>query len=452
MAATASASPELILGEDAVRRVAPRRERALRVLPSLLVSVIAVIQIGLSLSAFAALTRQQTYGTDFSAFYVGAVLLRDGQGAHLYDATSQVQVRQQIGGNYWAGPLPFVYPPSAAIVVMPLTTLPLGAADRIWSLIQLGLVAAAAVVVGRKAPWPHPSRRDLPAGTGWGGGIGRSAVAASVLAAIAGIGTAIMLLEGQPTGILALGLALAYVAWTSGHNGLAALSISVAFFALKPHLAIGLVIYMLALHNRRALLGLASGAMAVVALSLAVAGPAGVIGFLTAPGLSSQVSALQTMLGFTGLAGSQFGPGALTDIVAGLLSLAAVAGCWFAGRHARRHPTSIEVPLAVAAVLSLLLAPHLLVHDLVILAPVVVWCLAAAARSDVRRTSWWPGAAGLVVLSLWLALGWAARGPQPEAMPRRLVPYLLIAAVVILAAAAYRQRDPRLERTSAAAR
>ena len=249
-----------------------------------------------------------------------------------------------------------------------------------------------------------------------------------------------MLLQGQPTGILALGLALAYAAWTRGQHGRAALVLSVAFLAFKPHLAIGLVIYTLALRNRRAAVGLVSGAVGVLGISLAATGPAGVIGSLGAPSLSSQISPVQTMLGFMGLAGSQFGPGMLTDLVTALLSLAAAAACWLAGRQALRRPDHIEIPLAAAAVLSLLLAPHLLVHDLVILTPVVVWCLAVAAQRDIRFTSRWPGAAGSGVLGFWFVLGWAARGTQPAAMPRRLVPYLLITAAVALAGAAVRER------------
>ena len=93
------------------------------------------------------------------------------------------------------------------------------------------------------------------------------------------------------------------------------------------------------------------------------------------------------------------------------------------GRRAVAAGTDGSEPaLAVATVLSLLLAPHLLVHDLAILTPVVVWCLALGARSDRFRWTAWPGPAPPATLGLWFVLGWAARGTHPAGMPRRLVP------------------------------
>ena len=51
-------------------------------------------------------------------------------------------------------------------------------------------------------------------------------------------------------------------------------------------------------------------------------------------------------------------------------------------------------------ILSLLAAPHLLVHDLVLLAPPLVWLLARAARNDARAFS----AASVGVIAIWALL------------------------------------------------
>jgi hypothetical protein len=83
-------------------------------------------------------------------------------------------------------------------------------------------------------------------------------------------------------------------------------------------------------------------------------------------------------------------------------------------------------------VLSLLASPHLLAHDLTLLAPVLAWTLAAAARRDGDAA--WPGRAGLAVLAVWLCLNAAAAadlGNSRVGPPGRLVPLVLAGAGVL---------------------
>jgi hypothetical protein len=81
--------------------------------------------------------------------------------------------------------------------------------------------------------------------------------------------------------------------------------------------------------------------------------------------------------------------------------------------------------------LSLVASPHLLAHDLVILAPAFAWCAARAAAAD---GSPWPGAATLRVIAGWAIIGLFAfldTGTSAPAPPGRLVPLGLLGVGVV---------------------
>ena len=116
-------------------------------------------------------------------------------------------------------------------------------------------------------------------------------------------------------------------------------------------------------------------------------------------------------------------------------SLLALAGCGLLGARSRGIPGALETSLAGAAALSLVASPHLLPHDLVILAPVFAWCAARAAAADAAP---WPGLVTIRVIAAWAALAVLTlvdTGNAAPAPPGRLVPLALIgigvAALVI---------------------
>ena len=79
---------------------------------------------------------------DFTMLYTGGALVRDGRGAQLYDLALQAQYQQQIleGKSFWDGLLPFNYPPYVALLIAPLSALPLSTAYVVWTLTQIGLL------------------------------------------------------------------------------------------------------------------------------------------------------------------------------------------------------------------------------------------------------------------------------------------------------------------------
>jgi len=81
---------------------------------------------------------------DFTAFYTGGAIVRQGQGPQLYDLDLQTRVQQAIlgpGRMFYDGVLPFNNPPHFALVMVPFSMLPLGLAFWCWTALQVGILS-----------------------------------------------------------------------------------------------------------------------------------------------------------------------------------------------------------------------------------------------------------------------------------------------------------------------
>lgn len=85
----------------------------------------------------------QFWRADFSAYYAGWSIVRDGQSAHLYDLDVQARYQRQIldEGEFQGGVLPYLNPPYATLPFVPLAWLARPAAFWLWSLGQAVLLA-----------------------------------------------------------------------------------------------------------------------------------------------------------------------------------------------------------------------------------------------------------------------------------------------------------------------
>ena len=348
--------------------------------------------------------------SDFAGSYVAASLWREGQRGEIYDIPSEVRMLQSTGAPPGHSDIPFENPPAALLLVLPTTVLDGGAAWAVWSWFQLLLLAAAIVVAARAAPWPVRS----------------SGLRLTVcLVALAGTGTGLLLVEGQWDGIAALGLAAGYALWRRDRSLAAGLAVALGIGVAKPHLALGLAAFVIGRRDWRAAAGALAGAAALLLASVAMVGVGGVQAYVAAL-LQPSNSPVREMLGFSGLFGSWLGPGRLADLLTIIGGGLALAAALWAGARVRRDPALLELGLFAAAALSLLASPHLLVHDLTLLAPPLVALLGRLAARD--RS--WPDPASQALLGGWIALSVLAlvdlSGQQAGGQGLRLVPWALI--------------------------
>ena len=358
--------------------------------------------------------------SDFTAFYVGGTLLREGHTGNLYNQAVQEPLHSALIAPDREANLPFVNTPVAAALVVPATFLPLPVAYRVWGVLELAVLLLAVVIAVRAADWPM----NTP--TVW-------KVAAGA-AALASMGTLTMFVLAQWTPLLALGLALAYRSWKRGHQATGAALLVVSAGIAKPHLALGLLAFLLGWRRRRIIIGAIAGAAGLTVASLALVGPAGVAGFVSILASSTTRWDLATMVSFIGVIGAVLGNGTTAHVIGLAATLAACAVAVWLGMKVRRDPSHLDTALVGAAVLSLVASPHAYPDDLVMLAPVMVIGVAAAARrlgSSARLPVTSPvslvfGIWALISVAAFIDLFDAAKFP-----PGQLAGWALVVAAVV---------------------
>ncbi|MGH7751062.1 MAG: glycosyltransferase family 87 protein, partial [Candidatus Dormibacteria bacterium] len=252
-----------------------------------LLAAVSALALSLQLFLWAGLSSAQVRTSDYTCTYIAARTWLAGNGAHLYDRAVQLAGHLALHTAPGAAGLGFVNPPLAAVVASPFSVLGFDASYRAFGLFQLFLVLAAVIIAMRAAPWPESTPRLMKVAIG--------------MVAFAGTGTGVTLYLAQWDGVGALGLALGYAAWRRQRPGWAAVAIVLAFGLTKPHLALGLVAFLIARGERRSLWAALAAAAGMIAASVLLVGVHGTAGFLSAPGISSGVSPLPTMLGLSGL-------------------------------------------------------------------------------------------------------------------------------------------------------
>ncbi len=131
----------------------------------LLLRLVTMLHISLAL-AYVALWlmvawQGETWRGDFTAYYTGWSLLRDGHGADLYDLDLQTRYQQEIlgGERFKGGVLPYINPPHAALPFIPLAWLPRSMAYFVWTAGEVVLLAWGVLLLRRIVlPWTPAER------------------------------------------------------------------------------------------------------------------------------------------------------------------------------------------------------------------------------------------------------------------------------------------------------
>ncbi len=321
-------------------------------------------------------------GIDFVSYYSAARMVAEGRPRSMYDPLAMQALEDELLAPWGWEPDSAVYPfflnpPAMALLVLPLTALPLATALLVWELIGIGASLATAVLLGRRA---------------WG-----TVSASRTLVLLAFYPALFGLFYGQIAAVMVLCLALSYLALKDGQDLKAGL-IASSLLLLKPQYAPPLILA-LAMHRRwRAIGGIAVGGLALAALSLAVIGPAGVsdyLRFMRSVGSYGPDAVADTtpytMVSWRGLLNA-LAPGLSAPtgfVITALLSLVAVAAALFAFRG-QWAPNSYRFDrgMLLLFIAALFAAFHSNVHGLSIL--LVPGVFLVASREGGLAQRWAP--------------------------------------------------------------
>jgi hypothetical protein len=382
-----------------------------------------------------------TRGADYTAFYTGWQLLLQGHGSQLYDPLAQAAMQRQVlgGMTFVDGLAPFTNPPHLVLPFVPLGLLPLNISFLVWTVIQVGFLAAALGLVlrGPARDWRPAERLAM---CGW--------LVGSPCLAIA-------FFQGSFSLLVVLGVTAAFVALESGRDRIAGVALALA--SVKPQGMIGPAVAVLVGRRWQAVAaGLAVGASLAVAATAAF-GP-GVwmsyidfLGQYTAsfdrysvdPAVMWNVRGTLTLLLGRGNAGL-INAASFAAFAAGA---AAVGLLWSSGwrRATRADAGSNSARFGLTIVITVLTSPHLNPHDDLLLVVAAIAAYAAWRKSP--RAPLLALALGIAPAAILFTNGLSAGAPTT--LPIR-VPTLLALALGVVLAIAVRERrgmgttDPRV--------
>lgn len=350
--------------------------------------------------------------TDFLPTLTGGRLIREGQGAHLYDFEAQrlAQIRV-LAPDFTPGTFVNIYnhPPAEALLVAPLINLP-GVAFWLWTLGALLAFAAGLWLLARAWPIPTPLRWVV------------------IAAACAYYPVHLALWLGQNTAFVFLGCC---GVWAGRHRDQPWLvGLSLPLIALKPQF-LPVVIGLLLLERCWKALLVAAGLLtALVVAAMPILGVAWPLHYARFVLVDSNRGAAvaekpMNMINWRGLMVNLVGdaaPGLVTPLFAllSVLTIGAFLLVWWRSRHA--GPAASEAVWALALLVAVLIAPHLNPHDLSVLI-VPSWIVTSRVVA---------GAWGVAAAPLWFGLLWAGFWAAPLALSQERVPAISVVPSVLL--------------------
>jgi len=327
--------------------------------PWILVGMVLALSFAFFLAYFYFLFTDGFRRNDFFVFWAAARYLQSGTLAGAYDPGTFHAFQLSLDPQDHGG-LPFVYPPHAALLFMPLGHLPLHAAMVVWDLLSLSIfLAGIRQAVKSRAP----------------------AILAAPFAALIAPSTVSNLMYGQ-TGLLTGGLTVLGFALLQRSPILAGTMFGL--LSIKPQLAVLPLLAVLLSGHRRAIVAAAATVLLLVLASLVVfqasdwsAWAQSLAGFSTAFSTSPLHYQYGVTVYFTllNLGAGRYAALALQGMVS-VLALGMVV------RIMRRD----QGPLAVmAALVGVLLAtPYALIYDLPMVSAVCLMIMRQGTHSGFR--------------------------------------------------------------------
>jgi hypothetical protein len=281
--------------------------------------------------------------SDWPAFATGARLIVENPG-HLYDIDAQRRTQLDVTGGRTLvtlgikGILPFLAPAWVALIAVPFDLLGTNLGGRLWILFELACLAAGLYLAVRpRAP-------------------------SAILPAFAGVPTALLLLNAQLDGLVALGIGAAIALRSKPY--LAGLALGLTL--VKPQLVVPLGVALLLARMWRVIAGWASAGLVLLLSTLAL-NPHWVLDWLKSAGGTVQPGAREVNL-------SHFGvlfPAGWQVYAEAVLAFVAIYGVARLAWRLRSDPRSAAAVVVAGGVLA---APHALPTDLVLVAlALAIW-------------------------------------------------------------------------------
>ena len=326
--------------------------------------------------------------SDWPAFATGGRLIVSDP-THLYDFEVQRPVELDVtGGRSLVTPgiqgfLPFLAPAWVAFIAVPFDLLGTNLGGKLWILFELACLALGLFLAVR----PRPPSAILPA--------------------FAAVPTALMLLNAQLDGLVALGLGAAIALRSKPY--LAGLALGLTL--VKPHLVLPIAVALLVTRTWRVIVGWAAAGLVLLTSTMAL-NPRWVLDWLNSAGTTLQPSGPEVAI-------AHFGtmlPAGWDRFAAASLALIAIAAVVLLASRRRVDFRSAAAILVAGGVVA---APHALPTDLVLVA------VALAIWGEAEWYDW-------LLLSVGAALAAFTPVPIPTLVGVPTIAYLLLRAAGII--------------------
>ncbi len=313
---------------------------------------------------------------DFTTFYSGASILRQGLGRQLYDEQAQYRVQQQFaaGVSIRQGPLPYIHPPFEAVLFVPLTWASYPTAYVLWDLLNLIFLVMLFHLLRTALPW-----------------LEKVSAAAWLLGCLAFFPVFFALLQGQDILMLVLLFGAAYVLLRRNSDLLAGCCLGLGVF--RFHLVLPLVLILAYQKKIRAIFGFLASAMLLGLVSVAIVGWEGVLSYpMHVWRLEQAMERRQTivpirMASIRGLLGSLLIPHAskvVSDVTIAAVSL--VLTLFAARKWKMTDPGKFDLGFALCVIVTVLVSYHTLAYDLsLLLLPVALTVHHLFLNPDIPR-------------------------------------------------------------------
>ena len=335
--------------------------------------------------------RQPILGGDFMQFYTFAAIARGGRWAMQYDWTAFHELQAALvpgSSSYIYAP---AYPPLVPALYLPLAFSSFVTAFAVWAAttatvyaLLMDKVAASCLAL---------SRRHV------------------LLGSFLFPGFIALIVIGQTTVWPLLGFVTGWLALERARPMLAGVLFSLV--AVKPHFGLGLAAVLFFSRSWRTIGGVMAGLALQGTLSLIVCGPDAIsayvsttLGVASKPGTLEPVDTRHTHTLHAAL--SMFMP---ARTAFGIWLVLSVGVGWLASRIWRAN-TRWTIRISALLLASVLVSPHVLVYDGVLLAPAIFWLLDDSLVSGKRGT----GIAALVLVPI-LVLSVTRVGGVPLTLP-----------------------------------